>query len=651
MNLDYIKKNLVRLYQERDISQIASTLSAQQKLDVLEYANVLYNDQIYFDKDWDMERCTTVYPFDAKDWNTTYHNDEEWCFMKNRMDYVKDLIVASYVSEDLKYMQKAKSWILAWILAHPYMKSEPSTRTLDSGIRMQNIMETMIFLYHKNLLDDQELIVIIKSLQQHVDYMKASYVAKYTLSNWGSIQTCAILNVLPLWEENPLQHPIYQWASKELQGQIEIQVYPDGMHWEQSTMYHVEVLIYILRYIQYQRFYHVQVSEEVVNVATRMMDALYVLATPEMKIDTFGDSDRVDISELCTLAGTILKDNRWKYRTCKSISSDVYVMLGTNAVIEYQRLCEQVPRNLVYDGEDSGIFTFRDGWEDTSSYTMITHGSLGSGHGHSDNLHVSFYHKGKAVLIDAGRYTYREDEKLRVYLKGVHGHNGILVDEKTNCLPSDSWSYQDFGIPLKPYVKHLDNIHYFEGTMLGHDPLQVWTRKVITIDSSIWMIVDEIKQDGIHTLKQFFHLDPTCEITKTIFGYQSVNVDIDMYIDGETNRRKDVCSLRYNEVCEHQVLISKREFEDSTQQIHSFVKCGIQVKKAIVYQDNVAFSEDVCSARTFILSNQESYTIAIFHKEIYKGKKICYIHDVPFHAKAIVLHEVDGIKKLIRIKM
>ncbi|MEG0527333.1 MAG: hypothetical protein RR531_07445, partial [Longicatena sp.] len=74
-------------------------------------------------------------------------------------------------------------------------------------------------------------------------------------------------------------------------------------------------------------------------------------------------------------------------------------------------------------------------------------------------------------------------------------------------------------------------------------------------------------------------------------------------------------------------------------------------KKDIVYQDGVAFSKDICSARTFILSNIESYTIVIFHKEIFKGKKICYIHDVAFHAKAIILHEKKGIKKIIRLKM
>ena len=154
------------------------------------------------------------------------------------------------------------------------------------------------------------------------------------------------------------------------------------------------------------------------------------------------------------------------------------------------------------------MYTIRSDWSTQASFTMFTNGSLGSGHGHSDNLHVSIYHQGVPVLIDPGRYTYREDHPLRVILKSMPSHNSVIVDNKPSCIPSDSWGYQDFGIPGKNYVRHVDHMHYLEGNLFSHDPLQIWTRKLIVIDPSIWIIVDEVKEDGQHQIESYFHIDP-----------------------------------------------------------------------------------------------------------------------------------------------
>ena len=50
------------------------------------------------------------------------------------------------------------------------------------------------------------------------------------------------------------------------------------------------------------------------------------------------------------------------------------------------------------------------------------------------------------------------------------------------------------------------------------------------------------------------------------------------------------------------------------------------------------------------MSDDESYTVAIFHKEIFKGKKICYCENMPFHAKCVVIHQHGNHKKLIRLR-
>ncbi len=62
--------------------------------------------------------------------------------------------------------------------------------------------------------------------------------------------------------------------------------------------------------------------------------------------------------------------------------------------------------------------------------------------------------KRKPVFIDPGRFTYREDDSMRIKLKSMPVHNSIVLDEKAFCVPKDSWGYSDFGWPLKNYFTH-----------------------------------------------------------------------------------------------------------------------------------------------------------------------------------------------------
>ena len=102
---------------------------------------------------------------------------------------------------------------------------------------------------------------------------------------------------------------------------------------------------------------------------------------------------------------------------------------GACANQEYKNLPLLQPALQSFDGYASGVFTTRSCWGSSANFTMFTNGSLGSGHGHSDNLHVSLCMNGKPVLIDSGRYTYREDHEERIRLKSVAAHNSLVIDD------------------------------------------------------------------------------------------------------------------------------------------------------------------------------------------------------------------------------
>lgn len=651
--MNFVQQSLNFLTAHKKLAQTAHFIRPDAAKEIIAHADELMHQTFTFNKTWDMERCLTPYTLPVIDWNDHQNDDPEWCFMLNRMDYLDHLLLASLLTGDIAYADKAKEYILNWIAAHPTIVSEPSTRTLDTGIRVMNWMEALPYLSMLHVLTDDELTRITDSMLEQMQYLKENYLPKYKTSNWGSIQTCAIVSVLPFLRADFQTDPLYQWALNEMTLQFSIQVYPDGMHWEQSTMYHIEVLNYGMKAVHYMGL-HLQPCPSVVKEQVyALAKALAGQLMPSGEIETFGDSDRVCARDVLSRAALLFDDPTFRFVGLDELDPESLYILGVPAAQRYATLPASAPQSMHYDGEDSGMYTLRSSWDKDASFTMFTNGSLGSGHGHSDNLHLSVCYQGDPVLIDSGRFTYREDHPLRVQLKGMAAHNGVMIDDKAYCVPSDSWGYADFGLPLKNYVRHTDNLHYFEGAMLGHDPLQVWVRKVIVIDPAIWMIVDEVKCDGAHEAHSRLHFDPAVTVSPAgeLHRVTTPHAALTLTCPGTVSYTSEPCSLRYNEQQPHTVVHSKTAFTDSATLITTLCGDGITVQDAPVFQNlTEPTAPDFAQARKFILSPTESYTVAVYSKEIYRGKKVLSCEGMPYHAKCVVIHEKDGHKQLTILK-
>lgn len=651
--MNFVQQSLNFLAAHKKLAQTAHFIRPDAAKEIIAHADELIHQTFTFNKTWDMERCLTPYTLPVIDWNDHQNDDPEWCFMLSRMDYLDHLLLASLLTGDIAYADKAKEYILNWIAAHPSIVSEPSTRTLDTGIRVMNWMEALPYLSMLHALTEDELTRITDSMFAQMQYLKENYLPKYKTSNWGSIQTCAIVSVLPFLRADFLSDPLYQWALDEMTLQFSIQVYPDGMHWEQSTMYHIEVLNYGMKAVHYMGL-HLQpcpsaVKEQVYALAKALVGQL----TPSGEIETFGDSDRVCARDVLSRAALLFDDPTFRFVGLDELDPESLYVLGVPAAQRYATLPASAPQSMHYDGEDSGMYTLRSSWDKDASFTMFTNGSLGSGHGHSDNLHLSACYQGDPVLIDSGRFTYREDHPLRVQLKGMAAHNGVMIDDKAYCVPSDSWGYADFGLPLKNYVRHAGNLHYFEGAMLGHGPLQVWVRKVIVVDPAIWMIVDEVKCDGAHEAHSRLHFDPAATVSPAgdCHRVTTPHAALTLTCPGTVSYTSEPCSLRYNEQQPHTVVHSKTAFTDSATLITTLCGDGITVQDAPVFQNlTEPTAPDFAQARKFILSPTESYTVAVYSKEIYRGKKVLSCEGMPYHAKCVVIHEKDGHKQLTILK-
>lgn len=361
MNLSYIKKQLQFWADKKDVLHVKKILTKEDQILVKRKSEELIQNIFTFDKPWDMERCQIPYKLETLDWNIQLNDDEEWCFMLNRMDYLNYLVLSDHI-------EYAKTLILNWIEAHPTIQPEPSTRTLDTGIRLMNFFEALPYLYANSLLSDEEITTIAKSMLDQCAYLKEHYIPKYITSNWGSIQTCAMISILPMIEE---QSDIYAWAFNEWKRQIQAQVYPDGMHWEQSTMYHIEVLNYCMKAMYY--------SEQELPQIHALARAIFLQATPHKEIETFGDTDRSNIQDVMTRASFLFNEPTWKSIAFHTFDMESLYTLGAKNAKIYLESQAIESNELHFDGKDSGMYTSRSSWKEDANFTMFTNRSLGSG--------------------------------------------------------------------------------------------------------------------------------------------------------------------------------------------------------------------------------------------------------------------------------
>lgn len=652
MNIEYIRKQLAYISKGRDLDDFHSCVSVKDSR-ILQRADELCEHIFVFDDTWDMEPCTIPFQMENIDWNKIHNEDEEWVFMLNRMSYLRHLVLAYFDTNSIKYVDTWKEITSDWIAKHPVITNTLSTRTLDTAIRCTSMLEGCASLH--SLLTDDEVMEICTSIINQLTYLKEAYIPKYTLSNWGFIQTAAILECLPILLEDYKIHPLYTWALQEFQTQIQLQILDDGMHWEQSTMYHVEVLYSALRVLRLDKLYDYGLTKNEKKRIHKMATALRFLNNGNHQIDAYGDSDVSDLEDILNLCAILFQDNTLRIHSGKPMSWWLFYETGISGFTYLNNTLESHPDTLVYEGKDCGIITIRDDWDHPIQFTQFDNSRLGSSHGHSDHLHISLYYKHQPILIDSGRYTYREDHPLRPYLKSMAAHNTIIVDNMPVSIPKKSWEYDSYAMPLKNYLCRKHNKTYMEGTI--RNPHYSHTRKVIIPYPGIWVIVDEVYAAGSHEATGYFHYHPSLRIKKLFPSSYSLCTDkINLITRHEQVENitfsSSPHSLRYNEISEHPCIQTKQSFQDTMVQLTWISEEAYTMRKEPIYQDEQKeAASSLAHAITFQISEKESITVVIFHKEIYKGRKLCICRGIPLYGECCILHEIAGKIEISRLKV
>lgn len=625
-------------------------------------ANLIKENIFLFNSSWDMEPTSIPYKLEPLKWDYTPNGDEEWIFMLNRHEYLYSLIIAYYLTEDKSYIKKWIDIILHWIKNNPADENSITWRTIEVGIRTMSWTLCLEHIIPTGFLNEDELSIILNSLFEHTYFIEKHFKDKDLISNWGILQTTGVSAVLMTFGEVAPNKDQLSWAIDCLSRQLSLQVFEDGMHWEQSPMYHVVVVLALLKLIYISKDESVNLPNFIIEKTHNLSKALIYIMKPNNHQVMQSDSDNTDLRDICTLASIIFNDGELKWAGYDSIDFDTIWLLGYSGFENYKRIKKIKPKIISKAFEDAGSFYLKSSQSKKASFCYFHNGTLGSGHGHADLGNFNITYLGEDFLIDPGRYTYVEDDPLREYLKSAIAHNTIVVDDYPFTLCKGSWSYKKAAYSLKNYWRFTDKVDYIEGTYLANsidNKKYIVTRRLIFIKPSIWIVSDIVYNEGEHNCKKYFHFDKDVDvnINRNIGTCMKNGIKLNLYYcDAEDIRLKnDYMSTKYNKLENSKTIVTNMNFKNSM--ISTDIIYGeknnrhINIKKGKLYQPlkKTPLDEKVATSYSIKIGEKKEYVVILINSEIFDGKKLMlYNNEIPVYGKSIVImkdcDEVDYVR-------
>lgn len=491
--------------------------------DTIKIADDVADKSFVFTLRWDMECTHTPVRFPCEiDWEYQPGDDLEWTVMLSRHRYMVCVAQAYALSGGAKkYLDLFVDTITGFIKNVPLAGSEGKNtwRTIDSGIRARNWVWGLDIISraaaeHGAALPEDFLELIAASLCEHLRYLLDCYNDTHFMSNWGVLANSGALSAAFYLQNNALRDCEADIALllERLDEQAEVQVLGDGWQWEQSPMYHHEVLWCYLENILLLRENSRKPSDTVLRQTLSMCRATLYSANPRHHQLMRCDSDDTDIRDILTLGAYIFGDGALRFGAYEKLDFDNLWRLGDKAAADYAAIEPCTPPLPGPDMRESGNRVWRSGWEENATMLAMRCGALGGGHSHADLFHIDLIHGGEDVLIDSGRFTYVNNED-RLFLKSAEAHNTFTVDNApfTDCVAS--WRFGETARAVRSDCFQNERYYYLSASHLGYISKGVYVRRqLVLIRPDILIICDSVYGSGEHTLQHSFNFNNAGEL-------------------------------------------------------------------------------------------------------------------------------------------
>jgi glycosyltransferase involved in cell wall biosynthesis len=502
------------------------------QFDLLGYKDLNFGNPIDWQRDLLSGKSAPQVHWSRVDFlNADACGDHKIIWELNRHQYFTTLGQAYWFTADEKYAETFVAHLNSWMDQNPPKVGINWASSLEVAFRSISWLWALYYFKDSRALDAQTFARAIKFLYlnaRHLETYLSTYFSPNTHLTGEALGLFYLGTMLPEFKEAS------RWRDQGrniLVGELDRQVRPDGVYFEQSTYYHRYTTDFYTHLLLLSRSNNDRLNSVVEEKLKLLLDHLMYITRPDGTTPLLGDDDggrlvmldRKAVNDFrATLSNGAVLFGRGDYKyVAGEFAEESLWLFGSNGVRAFDDLQSEEPSRQSKQFSNGGYYVMRDGWHGKANYLLFDcgpHGADNCGHAHADALAIEVVAKGRPMLVDSGTYTYTGSAEKRNSFRESAAHNVLLVDGASSSVAAGPFSWKSISRCETTSWLSKSRFDYVEGRHDGYRRLPeqaTHTRSILFLKNDYWVMRDRLESAGSHKLDLRFHFAPRLSPDRT----------------------------------------------------------------------------------------------------------------------------------------
>ncbi len=446
------------------------------------------------------------------------YGDHKIIWELNRQQHLLVLGRAYWLTGDRTYRQAALDRIAGWIRANPPLVGINWASMLELAFRVLSWTWALQFFVDEDDDRDPWLVDCIVALDRQLQQIarNLSYYFSPNTHLLGEALALYVAGAALPWLRRANEYT--DLGRRVLLQELTRQVGADGGHLERSSHYHRYTLDFYTLALIVGRIVSDPAAEQFRAAVARLGFAARLLADDQGHLPHIGDDDGGMLLPIC---GRAPDDARDSLAVAAALVDRADIQVGPAPEEAYWLLTQPSLALALQRARDAragdalgssalpemGYYVSRSLAGEHLVVDAGAHGFANGGHAHADALSLTLAVRNLPLFIDPGTASYTIDPAARDRFRSSALHNTVVVDGRTQSLPSGPFHWQHTANGVAHVWRTNAAFDYLEASHDGYAPIE-HRRHVLALHGDLLIVADVVDGTGEHDMLVHWHLDP-----------------------------------------------------------------------------------------------------------------------------------------------
>ncbi len=485
---------------------------------------------------------------DPPDWYSNPVHDNEYVWSLNRMRHWEPLLRAHAMTGEARYATKVVAELSDWIETCPrpalnsrHFNSVDPWRSLEVGIRMFEAWPRVLhYLVTTPFFTPDLMMNYAVSLHEHgqvLSEISPLYFPKADHNHY----LMEMLGLFTLACTLPELKNAERWrdqAIRELDRCAAAQITEDGGQIEGCPSYHNGCVYWFLLALVVARASNLSLPDTYADRVRKTISYTLSSIRPSGTSVPWGDSDADRHAIVPTLYAYLASGTLEPLQMILSVMPRDEVVHATiehlDRVRDPKSLLDEInalkpaevslPR-MSWQKELKQVMMRTDWGREAASVFFACRTPINNAHAHVDPMGFDYTALGRPLVVDPGRFTYRDDED-RKHFKSAKWHNTLLVDDREPFEYMSSWRYGPQAEGTVANAEEGDRCQIAEAVHYNYKPT-VHKRALALADEGFLLVLDQVSSlTPDSSVQIYYHIDSTSATLDATSGRVTTHDDM-----------------------------------------------------------------------------------------------------------------------------